>query len=220
MPRGKKKAQPIDDRIFDLASFGETEFNIPNQMVDKTKRGYKLVSPLTKSGKLATRHGIPSIKLHPVHGNVASILSSKVDRYKLSEFVKQSKLQLEDQHKQLSALQEEIIEAEVKEAILELLQNVEIRNMVQEAPETLEAIVNVVEDGVRNEIVAPVASVRKSPRKQEEPKKKTTPKKSALQAAKDQSAKFESDSREMREMVKRIKSLQNEPVVDDEDDID
>lgn len=187
MPRGKKNNTPVDDRTFDLATFGETEFNIPDQMVDKTKRGYKLVSPLTKTGKLTTRHGVPSIKLHPVHENLATVLSSKVGRYKLSEFVKQSKLQL-------SELNEKIIEAEVQETVLDLLQNVEIRNMVKETPDVLGIIVEAVENEVRNEIVAPVAAVKK-PRKKAEPKKKAAapkkteePKKSVLQEAKEQLA--------------------------------
>jgi hypothetical protein len=172
MPRGKKNAAaPVDDRTYDLATFGETEFNIPDRMVDKTKRGYTLVSPLTKSGKISTRHGVPSIKLHPVHEIFASVISSKTDRYKLSEFVKQSKLQLEEQHKKLTELQEKIVEAEVKETMIDLLQKVEIRNMAKKEPEEFVELVNAVEEEVRNEIVEPVAAVKK-PRKKAEPKEK------------------------------------------------
>jgi hypothetical protein len=171
MPRGKKNVEPVDDRTYDLATFGETEFNIPDQMVDKTKRGYKLVSPLTKSGKLSTRHGVPAIKLHPVHSNMASVLSSKVDRYKLSEFVKQSKLHLEEEHKKLTELQEKIVAAEVHETVLDLLQNVEIRNMVEANPATIEAVIEAVEEEVRNEVISTAPAVKKT-RKKAEPKEK------------------------------------------------
>jgi hypothetical protein len=84
-------------------------------------------------------------------------------------------------------LNEKIIEAEVQETVLDLLQNVEIRNMVKETPDVLGIIVEAVENEVRNEIVAPVAAVKK-PRKKAEPKKKAAapkkteePKKSVLQ---------------------------------------
>jgi len=58
-------------------------------------------------------------------------------------------------------LQEEIVKAEVQETVMELLQNVEIRNMVEEEPEILNEIIEAAEEKAINEISLPVADVKK-----------------------------------------------------------
>jgi hypothetical protein len=105
-----------NEQVF-MPIFGEQEIDVPEYLAEKTKKGYKLVPTLTKSGNITKRHKEPSIKIVAKNIEHITIPNNKVERLSLNEFIKKSKLELEKQYADFIKLQQKIVDAEMTEIL-------------------------------------------------------------------------------------------------------
>jgi hypothetical protein len=152
----KKGGIRFDDneQVF-MPIFGEQEIDVPEYLAEKTKKGYKLVPTLTKSGNITKRHKEPSIKIVAKNIEHITIPNNKVERLSLNEFIKKSKLELEKQYADFIKLQQKIVDAEMTE----ILKMPEVHAAIMESDDKAAAIEEI-RKVVETEIYKPTYSER------------------------------------------------------------
>jgi len=124
--------------------FGEQEIEVPEYLAEPTKKGYKLVPTLTKSGAISKRHKEPAIKIVAKDIDQITISKNKVERLALADFIRTSKLELEKQYAKYIELQHKLVDVEMEEVLM----MPEVRAAIMEAddkPAAVEEIRKVVE---------------------------------------------------------------------------
>lgn len=129
--------------------FGQQEIEIPSYLAEKTKRGMKLVSTLTKNGNISHRKKKPAIKFTSVNDITSPIVSnSVVGRFSIKDFIKNQRHILENMIESFDDLQEEVDER--VEKVMELPQ---IQKMIGNSPYMKAEIEELVEEEIVNEII-------------------------------------------------------------------
>lgn len=124
-----------NEQVF-MPIFGEQEIDVPEYLAEKTKKGYKLVPTLTKSGNITKRHNEPAIKIVAKNIEHITIPNNKVERLSLNEFIKKSKLELEKQYADFIKLQQKIVDAEMTE----ILKMPEVQSAIMESGDKAAAV--------------------------------------------------------------------------------